>query len=388
MREGLDYDPVRQRRRIQATLATMEEVKSKVQDICPDVPDIYSTEEEWIEINAFPSPAYDFEERYTFSALGCAIWILDQIRDMNRIKELEAVLPLAERLDEIKYPPIWDPCHSHEVLYNMVSAILYRNDPDEGDNRGSSQKEKMQRYYMSSAVAERKVSPHWRNRVNFNAILALIPDEAIDRAEKLYQEKYWDFVTRYFMTRRVICTEDVKLKAVIDEFENRSKGIFAELQQAQAVAANHMVTPSVLVTQSPMRSLSELTTVPVVKEYQQVMQKVQRVEIESAGLQLREQQLNDKFDAFGKEMWALTSKPYSYIEGKYGKEIADIWQGFDIGDPYEMCFAFLSLLDKGSDLPWCYCMGVNLHACYAAELPWPRMKFNHYNDGIWYHSDS
>ena len=388
LREGLDYDPVRQRRRIQATLATMEELKSKVQDICPDVPNIYSTEEEWIEINAFPSPAYDFEERYTFSALGCAIWILDQIRDMNRMKELEAVLPLAERLDEIKYPPIWDPCHSHEVLYNMVSAILHRNDPDEGDNRGSSQKEKVQRYYMSSAVAERKVSPHWRNRVNFNAILALIPDEAIDKAERLYQEKYWDFVTRYFMTRRVICTEDVKLKAEIDEFENRSKGIFAELQQAQTVAANHMVTPSVLVTQSPMRSLSELATVPVVKEYQQVMQKAQRVEIESAGLQLREQQLNDKFDAFGKEMWALTSKPYSYIEGKYGKEIADIWQDFDVRDPYEMCFAFMSLLDKGSDLPWCYCVGVNLHACYAAELPWPRMKFNHYNDGIWYHSDS
>ena len=76
IREGLDYDPIRQKRRIQATIATMEEVKRRVQHLCPDVPDIYSTEEEWIEINAFPSPAYDFEERYTFSALGSAIWIL------------------------------------------------------------------------------------------------------------------------------------------------------------------------------------------------------------------------------------------------------------------------------------------------------------------------
>lgn len=50
-----------------------------------------------------------------------------------------------------------------------------------------------------------------------------------------------------------------------------------------------------------------------------------------------------------------------------------------------MCFAFMSLLDKGSDLPWCYCAGVNLHASYASLLPWPRMKFNPYNDGIWYH---
>ena len=46
---------------------------------------MYYTEEEWIEISAFPSPAYDYEERFTFSALACAIWMLDHIRDINRI---------------------------------------------------------------------------------------------------------------------------------------------------------------------------------------------------------------------------------------------------------------------------------------------------------------
>ena len=77
LREGLDYDPIRQKRRIRASVATMDEIKKRVQYLCPDVPDIYSTEEEWIEINAFPSPAYDYEERYTFSTLASAIWLLD-----------------------------------------------------------------------------------------------------------------------------------------------------------------------------------------------------------------------------------------------------------------------------------------------------------------------
>ena len=31
LREGLDYDPIRQKRRIRATIATMEEVKKRVQ---------------------------------------------------------------------------------------------------------------------------------------------------------------------------------------------------------------------------------------------------------------------------------------------------------------------------------------------------------------------
>ena len=119
LREGLDYDPIRQKRRIRATIATMEEVKKRVQHLCPDVPDIYSTEEEWIEINAFPSPAYDYEERFTFSALASAIWMLDQIRDSNRMKNLEAVLPIADSVDEIIYPPVWDPCHGNEVLYSL-----------------------------------------------------------------------------------------------------------------------------------------------------------------------------------------------------------------------------------------------------------------------------
>lgn len=388
LKDGLDYDQIRQKRRIQASLATMDEVKSRVQKLCPDVPGIYSTEEEWIEINAFPSPAYDFEEHYTFSALGCAIWLLDQIRDQDRMKELESVLRLAEDLDEIKYPPVWDPCHSHEVLYNMMSAILHRNDPDDRRKGGSQNKDKLQRFYMTSSVAAEEVSPDWENRKNFDAILALVPIEAIEKAESLYREKYWDFVERYFKSRQVFCCIDMKLKADIEDFENRSQGILSELKTAQMAATKHLDSSRVLAAQPPMQSMSELPKVPAAMEYQQLLQKAQRFEIESAGLEAREQHLNDQLDAFGKEMWALTSKPYSYVEEKYGKEIADIWQGFEIGDPYAMCFAFMSLLDKGSDLPWCYCAGVNLHACYAAELPWPRTKFNHYNDGIWYHYDS
>ena len=124
LREGLDYDPIRQKRRIRATIATMEEVKKRVQHLCPDVPDIYTTEEEWIEINAFPSPAYDYEERFTISTLASAVWMLDQIRDSNRMKNLEAVLPIADSVDEIIYPPVWDPCHGNEVLYREAPFIV------------------------------------------------------------------------------------------------------------------------------------------------------------------------------------------------------------------------------------------------------------------------
>ncbi len=388
LREGLDYDPIRQKRRIRATIATMEEVKKRVQHFFPDVPGIYSTEEEWIEINAFPSPAYDFEEHYTFSALASAIWMLDQIRDVDRMKDLKEVLPIAESVDEIKYPPVWDPCHGNEVIYNMMSAILHRNDPDIKPAESSSDGAKLQRFYMTTALAEERVSPQWKHRKILDSILSLIPNEAIEAAEQLYQEKYWDFVTRYFLSRQVVCRMDVKLKADIDDFEQRSSELLSAFQDKQAVAARSFAAPQIHPLLSLNHGKMDLPLQSAATDYQQMFVKVQSIDAERMRLESREVALNDLLDSFGKEMWALTSKPYAYIERKYGKEIADIWKDFEISDPYAMCFAFMSLLDKGSDLPWCYCAGVNLHACYAASLPWPRMKFNPYNDGIWYHYDS
>ena len=60
--DGLDYDTDRQNRRMQATVALLDEVKSRAGDICPDIPGVFSMTDEWAEINAFPIPAYDHEE--------------------------------------------------------------------------------------------------------------------------------------------------------------------------------------------------------------------------------------------------------------------------------------------------------------------------------------
>lgn len=310
------------------------------------------------------------------------------IRDVDRMKDLKAVLPIAESVDEIKYPPLWDPCHGNEVLYNMMSAILHRNDPDTTTAENLSDSTRLQRFYMTNALAEQRVSPQWNNRKVFDSILSLIPNEAIEAAEQLYQDKYWDFVTRYFLSRQVVCRMDVKLKADIDDFERRSNEILSAFQDKQVGAARSLAAPQIHPLLPLNRGKMDLPLQSAATDYQQMFMKVQSIDAERVRLESREVALNDLLDSFGKEMWALTSKPYTYIERKYGKEIADIWKDFEISDPYAMCFAFMSLLDKGSDLPWCYCAGVNLHACYAASLPWPRMKFNPYNDGIWYHYDS
>ena len=41
---GLDYDEIRVKRRISATVALLDEAKEKLYDLCPDIPDIFSLE--------------------------------------------------------------------------------------------------------------------------------------------------------------------------------------------------------------------------------------------------------------------------------------------------------------------------------------------------------
>ena len=75
------------------------------------------------------------------------------------------------------------------------------------------------------------------------------------------------------------------------------------------------------------------------------------------------------------------------LSDRFDDELIEIWDGFEILDPYEMSFAFLYLLDTGSDLPWLYFSGMNLNQCIAETLPWPRIKHHYYPDRIWHHRD-
>ena len=61
---GLDYDTMRQKRRISAIRSTVQKLRENVRGICAGF-DEKVIENEWVEINTYPVPAYDYEELYT-----------------------------------------------------------------------------------------------------------------------------------------------------------------------------------------------------------------------------------------------------------------------------------------------------------------------------------
>ena len=196
---GVDYDPVRMKRRISATAATMEEFKNRFHTVCPNVPEGFDFETDWTEANATPRLAYDMEEEYKAGLLGAAIWMLDVIRDRGTIQEIAELLPDQVDPVEVGMPEIWDPCHSEEMLLGMLSVIQNRNADCVGlkkaeKNTGSPKN----RYYLDSYTVENLHKQEVPSRTVFEKILSLIPQAEIDRAVGMFMEKYWDVVDRYY----------------------------------------------------------------------------------------------------------------------------------------------------------------------------------------------
>ena len=73
-------------------------------------------------------------------------------------------------LDQIYIPPVWDPCHSDEVLLGMLYIIQNRNQDCVGPKDPRPTKEKpaqLERFYMDLLTAEGKHHQNVDSRIRF-----------------------------------------------------------------------------------------------------------------------------------------------------------------------------------------------------------------------------
>jgi regulator of extracellular matrix RemA (YlzA/DUF370 family) len=168
--------------------------------------------------------------------------------------------------------------------------------------------------------------------------------------------------------------EEQKIRAEIADIKDRM----------QAIAAQTGKQASILSNGSASGYLSALDPEHTADRLRQV----RALEYQKNALYEKQESFNERFNAFAREVGEFPVIPPEAIAGQYGEEIASIWKGFEIDDPYSMCMAFLSLLDRGSDLPWCYFPSVTLQSCYISMLPWTRTRFIPCCDDIWEHYDA
>lgn len=381
--EGLDFSHFHVKRRIASSLGLLEEIQNRFQDICPDIPGRFSLAEDWVTVNAYPISAYDYVENHIYSVLAAAIWILDQIRDTGKLQELASILTSAPIPESAVLPPVWDSCHSQQMLSAMVSVIRNRNaDCPVSEKRSSKGKPALMRCYMDKCTAEKKVDHSVPSRVIFEKILQLIDPDSLAKSKNQYTERYWDWLRRYFQSRAIFAREEMHIRAEIEAFHRSAQEL---LVQGQSIRKD--TAPSLFPAAS-RQNLSSLASAPVNSDHQNYMLKAKGLAFKNDVLYRLQEDFNARFEAFTREVGEFSLLPYDNLAARFGKEIADCWAGFEITDPYSMCAAFLLLLDEGSDLPWCYFAGVHLQSYYVSMLPWTRTKHIGSCDDIWKHYDA
>ena len=316
--EGLDFDAIRLKRRISSVIAVSEEVVSRYGEICPDVPGLFSLAEDWVLMNTYPVSAFDHLEQHIYSTLGAAIWILDNIRDQGKTDILAEILRCAPPAEDVPMPDVWDPCHSRQVLRQVVSIINNRNRDCPATEKAIQKKRaSVARIYMDRPTAENKIDHTVPSRLLYDQLIALIDPEALSVIENVYQEKYWEWLRRYFLCRAVFNREEQAIRAEVQEFkaltvENQSS-ITAQTKEPASILSNPITSGSIIPP--------DFQSLPVQQYHAKIL------EYQNKSLREKQEQFRTRFSAFTREVGEFALLPGDEIAKRYGEELAQIWEG-------------------------------------------------------------
>lgn len=389
----LDFDKPRLKRRIDATLASYSRLFEVAAHVCPSIPGAFSLEEDWAIANATPLPSLDLLEERSYLSVGAAIWILDHIKAAGLIDEAANLVLHNPLLDtDVFMPDIWDSCYTSELLQNTVAAVQQRNFDCPSARKKMERGERPRPFADRDTVASRH-HQEVPSRQGFEALLALIPETDKQAAARRYEEKLWEWVRCYYRCRAVYAQREGKLYKSFNRFARLTQNFINEQRQE---IARRKSAPAVLQNgRSAFNMLNELTVAaagsigrtPVLSERlntkSDLVRAVQNLSDEMMSLDMQSDNLSSEISDFMFDSVSNVAAAPEQLEAQYGSEIAGIMNGFSIGDPYELCFAVLYLLDNDSNLPWLYFPTCNLMAHAAARLPWGQGSFDPECDPLW-----
>ena len=378
--DGLDFDPVRRKRRTQAIIGTLPKVQTLLSGAVREYPELFTLENDWIDINTLPMTGYDIQEPHTCTAFAASIWILDQLERTGEIRSLDFLLGLAPEYKPPLTKSVWDICHNPLLIEGMLKAIYLRNGDRPNQVRSA---DGICRLYMTERLAEGPADREGIKCTAYDEVLSHIPRQAIADAVSHYERVYWDWVKRYFLSRSILAQSEMRCLEEMRDLQKEA-GDFVAVTEPVLQPALCRIESNLSAVPDFSRSFKQLPG-PVTKIAPSTP--TRSVDLRKTALAKSRAKASEMIDKLWYFAGHIPKWTYERTKKQFGTEIADIWKDFDSGDPYEMAFAFLYLLDSGSDLSWCYFPGVNLYLASAAKLPRTRLRFNPLNDGIYYHYD-
>ena len=412
---ALDMTNELARRRQRAILNTMPEIYRRYKAPEKDQPAIGIA---WRDLNlCFETYSHlDMDSHILF---GAAIWILDQVARKEGFQELYRLLPRDEDLiDNLCNVDVWHAGYEYDLI-SSIEYVLHHRNPVEIDGQDCPRTLTSEYLARKSEEGRKKqpIAEPDQNRKNYDALIGMIPREAVEAAAGRFRKYFWEWTDRFFSGAEAFLRANAECFTKIreaqiefirakDELSEKIKRIdHLQKQKKRGVRPERVVNPLLV---APERDLTDILK-PFGGEGWNALD-TNRWLPAKRGEKTENERLLDECDALGKKMERLSRiieenvdtgheigvglKDYQMQIVRYGR-IRDE-EGFDFGeinvspmepmkisDPYEMCFALLYLIETDDDLPWLYGAGCGLMEEVTEALPWGIEEFDEVGDDVW-----
>ncbi|MBQ3264598.1 MAG: hypothetical protein IJH07_02350 [Ruminococcus sp.] len=293
--------------------------------------------------------------------LAAAIWILDHLKNSSKLDDALEYMPESrDELDRIDLPDASDSVHSDDLIRGMLHVIRFRNCGLNGFDPSSAF---MDNADATAAIAGRSDS---ECRSRFDGIMSLIEPDTVSELRKRFIENVRQ------LTESCLALYDKLQSSVITLTETKIRMIEEEIADVRQ-------TESALNVLNDQSDGTE-TTLPVVGDMQASDNPL--TEVTCSGIHpscTREEAMRVeealqtavfRRENFCLNIMLLCAERKHKLREIIGNELLKLLPESKTNDPYEMCFAFLSLLYTDSDAVWCYNLPYIVLEDACRSLPW------------------
>ncbi|MGX8703360.1 MAG: hypothetical protein ACSW8H_02780 [bacterium] len=403
------------RRRQQAFLNTVPEINRRYKSPEGSVNLLGET---WCSLNLCFN-TYSKADENSHLLYAAAIWILDQITQKEGWRQLYRLLPRDEELlDELYLHDAWHTMYDVDLIYSVEYVLRSRNPLEtDGDNcKRTLTSEYLAKKSFDTGKEKQNTEPD-QNRKNYDALISMIPEEAIQTAVEHFRSYFWEWTDRFFSGAEAFLLEDAefykKIRGAQELFDRLKKQLAEKFAKIEKLSREKNKAPSRSAVRNPLLMNPEKS----------LLDKLQSLDLQGTGFQdtgmgffaekpkktelekeleecdilknrmirLTEEmeetadQANESSFHFKKYQMqmARSGRIYEEFRKDFGGILVPSMEPMKISDPYEMCFALLYLMEANDDLPWLYGAGCGLMEEVIDTLPWGIEEYDEIEDETW-----
>lgn len=360
------------RRRKAAAYSLLPEIQKRYGHLYPD----NGIVRPWAAECSAMGHSVDGADHLYFITLAAAIWMLDELQHTGNLKTaLSCFSKDWERIRAIPLPPLSDACHSEIVIRGMMDLIRERDPRDNPFqfyiNDTSAKRTEPVRHAWSESDAE-EASP----RTRFNRVMSLIHPVVKERAVNRFLAKFWEFLSIYFECDASLYKAHRDLMEQSDAIMAQCSALHEKILAKPTQAAVQRLSPVIAKPQPPQLNLNLSGVGPSFGPSDQDlfgMGGISRLKrMVDQGLQLEDRAAEMETKRLQLAMTAHVAQmiPYEDAVDAMGSSAAQRFLQLEVDDPYETCFAYLCLIEAGSDVPWAYNGALAVLMAALRKLPW------------------